>query len=237
MCQRTCSNKHPLSRARKTQVLISVVSWPCALAAIFTSREGPQALIQLIVITVSSIIPIFILFGYRKSGSQSYSLLEIAIDGLVALLLVGVYTSGMILLFTQPISEWESPWDYTISRSLPQVYSNLSCLILGLLYLRTFSQGLFQKCIMPRLRARRLNCTLYPACDQYVDDLMTKSQDVTKSAAEQEKPFGPTDSLQGLYSDDVGSQLLLPESFLGMEGMQTTGIVSVGAHPVHAMDV
>ncbi|KAJ5968592.1 hypothetical protein N7501_004840 [Penicillium viridicatum] len=180
-----------------------MISWPCALAAIFTSRDGPQALIQLIAITVSSTIPIFILFGYRKSGSQSYSLLEIAIDGLVALLLVGVYTSGMILLSTQPISEWESPWDYTISRGLPQVYSNLSCLILGLLYLRTFSQGLFQKWIMPMLRARRVNCTLYPAFDQYVDDLMTKSPDVTISAAEQEKPFGSTDSLRGLYSDDA----------------------------------
>ena len=80
---------------------------------------------------VSSTMPVFMLFGYRKSGSQSYSLLEIAIDGLVALLLVGVYTSGMILLFTQQISEWESPWDYTIARGLPQVYSNLSCIILG----------------------------------------------------------------------------------------------------------
>ncbi|KAJ5597827.1 hypothetical protein N7537_007911, partial [Penicillium hordei] len=212
--------------ARKTQVLVSVVSWPCALAAVFTSRDGPQAWIQLIVITVSSTIPLFMLFGYRNSGSQSCSLLEIAIDGLVALLLVGVYTSGMILLSTQQIREWESPWDYTIARGLPQVYSNLSCIILGLLYLRTFSQGLFQKCIMPMLRARRVNYTLCPACDQYVDVPMTKSQDVTISAAEQERPFGSTDSLRGLYSDDVGSQLLLPESSLGMEGEQTTGIVS-----------
>ena len=76
-------------------------------------------------------MPVFMLFGYRKSGSQCYSLLEIAIDGLVALLLVGVYTSGMILLSTQHISEWESPWDYTIARGLPQIYSNLSCIILG----------------------------------------------------------------------------------------------------------
>ncbi|CAG8139394.1 unnamed protein product [Penicillium nalgiovense] len=226
MCQRTCSaNKHPLSRARKTQVLISMVSWPCALAAVFTSRDGPQAWIQLIVITVSSTIPVFILSGYRKSGSQSYSLLEIAIDGLVALLLVGVYTSGMILLSTQRISEWESPLDYTIARGLPQVYSNLSCIILGLLYLRTFSQGFFQKFIMPMLRARRVNYTLCPACDKYADVPMTKSQDVTMSAAKQERLFA-TDSLQDLYSDDVGSQLLLPESSFGMEGMQTTGIIS-----------
>ncbi|OQE14672.1 hypothetical protein PENFLA_c036G08373 [Penicillium flavigenum] len=203
-----------------------MVSWPCALAAVFTSRDGPQAWIQLVVITVSSTIPVFILSGYRKSGSQSYSLLEIAIDGLVALLLVGVYTSGMILLSTQRISEWESPWDYTIARGLPQVYSNLSCIILGLLYLRTFSQGFFQKLIMPKLRARRVNYTLCPACDQYVDVPMTKSQDVTMSAAKQERPFGSTDSLRDLYSDDVGSQLLLPESSFGMEGKQTTGIVS-----------
>ncbi|KAJ5817628.1 hypothetical protein N7447_007636 [Penicillium robsamsonii] len=231
MCQRVCqrirsANKHPLARARKTQVLISVVSWPCAIAAIFTSRQGPQACIQLIAIMVSSTMPIFMLFGYRKSGSQSYSLLEIAIDGLVALLLIGVYISGMILLATQRISEWESPWDYKIAYGLPQVYSNLSCIILGLLYLRTFSQGFFQKCIMPMLEAHPVTYTLCPACDQSVDVLMTKSQDVTMSAAEQENPFGSTDSLRGLYSDDVGSQLLLPESPLDMEGKQTTGIVS-----------
>ncbi|KAJ5238000.1 hypothetical protein N7489_008091 [Penicillium chrysogenum] len=227
MCQRICSaNKHPLSRARKTQVLISVVSWPCALAAVFTSRDGPQAWIQLIAITVSSTIPVFMLLGYRKSGCQFYSLLEIAIDGLVALLLVGVYTSKMILLSTQQISEWESPWDYTIARSLPQVYSNLSCIILGLLYLRTFSQGFLQKCIMPMLKARRVNYTICPACDQSVDVPITKSQEVTMSAVGQERPFGSIDGLRGLYSDDVGSQLLLLESSLGMEGKQTTGIVS-----------
>jgi hypothetical protein len=78
------------------------------------------------------------------------------------------------------------------------------------------------------LRARRVNYTLCPACDQYVDVPMTKSQDVTVtiSAAKQERPFGSTDSLRDLYSDDVGSQLLLPESSFGMEGIQTTGIVS-----------
>lgn len=75
-------------------------------------------------------MPAFMLLRYRKSGSHSYSLLEIAIDGLVALLLIGVYISGMILLSTQQISEWESPWDYTIDRGLPQVYSNLACIIL-----------------------------------------------------------------------------------------------------------
>ena len=79
---------------------------------------------------------------------------------------------------------------------------------------------------MPMLRARRVNYILCPACDRSVDVPMAKSQDVTMSAAEQERPFGWTDSLRGLYSDDVGSQLLLPESSLGMEGNQTTGIVS-----------
>lgn len=46
------------------------------------------------------------------------------------------------------------------------------------------------------------------------------------SVAGQGRPFGTADSLWGLYSDDVGPQILLPESSLGMEGMQTTGIVS-----------
>lgn len=81
---------------------------------------------------------------------------------------------------------------------------------------------------MPMLKARRVNYTLCLVCDQSVDAPITMSQDVTISAAGQERPLGSADSLFGLYSDDVGSQLLLPESPSGMEaeGKQTTGIVS-----------
>ncbi|KAJ5926363.1 hypothetical protein N7516_008136 [Penicillium verrucosum] len=206
-----CSaNTHPLSRARKTQALISVISWPCAVAAVFTSREGPHALIQLGIITISSIIPLLILSGYRKFGSQSYSLLEIAFDGLIALLLVGVYISGVILLSTQHISEWESVWDYTLDRGLPQIYSNLSCIILGLLYLRTFSQGFFHKGVMSMLKARS------------TDAPITNIQNMAVGAA----GFVSTDSPRGLYTDDVESQLFPPESSLIVMDNQTTGIVT-----------
>lgn len=75
-------------------------------------------------------------------------------------------------------------------------------------------------------KTRLVNYTLCPTCNQSVNLPMTKSQDVTMSVAGQGRPFGTADSLWGLYSDDVGPQILLPESSLGMEGMQTTGIVS-----------
>ncbi|KAJ5802325.1 uncharacterized protein N7503_004775 [Penicillium pulvis] len=216
MCQKVFSSKHPLSRARKAQALLSVISWPCALAAVFTTRGSPQAWVQLIAITTSSITPVFMLSRYRKSGSQSYSPLEIAIDGSMALLLLGVYISGIFILASREIGEWADIYNYKLARGIPQVYSNLSCILLSLLYLRSFAQGLFHKCIKPVFKARRLNYTLCPACDRSVDAHMTQSQDVT--AAGQGRPSVSADSLQTLYTDDNESQPLLPESSIGMEG-------------------
>ncbi|KAJ5527912.1 hypothetical protein N7513_012071 [Penicillium frequentans] len=216
MCQKISSNNHPLSRARKTQALLSVISWPCALAAVFTTRGSPQAWVQLIAITSSSITPVFMLSRYRKSGRQSYSPLEIAIDGSMALLLLGVYISGIFILASREIGEWADIYNYKLARGIPQIYSNLSCILLSLLYLRSFVQGLFHKCIKPMFKARRVNYTLCPACDRSVDAPMTQSQDVT--AAGQERSSVSTDSLQTLYTDDNESQPLLPESSIGVEG-------------------
>lgn len=214
------SNKHPLSRTRKTQVLISVITWPCALAAIFTTWFSPLAWIQFVAITISITIPAFILFRCRKSGSQSYSLLEIAIDGLVALLLLGLYIAGMVLLATREGS------GHPLAVGIPQVYSNLSCLLLSPLYLRCFAQGCLHRLIKPMLKAKCVNYTLCPACDQSVDAPMAHGQDTTVTAAGQERSLGLIDNLRGLYTEDVESQPLLPESSLGEEGKQTTGIVT-----------
>ncbi|KGO40558.1 hypothetical protein PEX1_035160 [Penicillium expansum] len=220
-----CSSKHPLSKARKTQVLLSVISWPCALAAVFATCHSPQAWIELIAITISGTTPVFMLSRYRKSGSQSHSLLEIATDSLVALLLLGVYISGIIILSSQEIGAWGDRQNYKLARGIPQVYSNLSCLLLSLLYLRTFAQGSFHQWIKPILKARRINYTLCPACDQSADATMTQNPDIDVTAAEQERPSVSGDSLQVLYTDDIESQPLLPESSLAVEGKQTTGIV------------
>lgn len=54
---------------------------------------------------------------------------------------------------------------------------------------------------------------------------MGQSQDITMTAAEQERSSVSTDSFRGLYTEDVESQPLLPEISLGEEGKQTTGIV------------
>ncbi|KAJ5126044.1 hypothetical protein N7448_005354 [Penicillium atrosanguineum] len=175
-------------------------------------------------ITLSSTTPIFMLSRYRKSGSQSYSPLEIAIDISMCLLLLGVYISGIFILASREIGEWADIYNYKLARGIPQVYSNLSCILLSLLYLRSFAQGFFHKCIKPMFEARRVNYTLCPACDRSVDAPMTQSQDVT--VAGQERPSISTDNLQGLYTDDVESQPLLPQSSLGVEDKQTTGIVT-----------
>lgn len=54
---------------------------------------------------------------------------------------------------------------------------------------------------------------------------MTQNPDIDVTAAEQERPSVSGDSLQVLYTDDIESQPLLPESSLAVEGKQTTGIV------------
>lgn len=57
MCQRMCSSiKHPFSRARKAQLLISMISWPFALATIFTTCYSPHAWIQFIAVSLLLLI-------------------------------------------------------------------------------------------------------------------------------------------------------------------------------------
>jgi hypothetical protein len=73
-------------------------------------------------------------------------------------------------------------------------------------------------------KARRVDYTLCPACDGSVDAPMAHSQDMT--AEGQERPSVSTDNLQGLYTDDVESQPLLPQSSVGVEYKQTTGVVT-----------
>lgn len=62
-----CSSKHPLSKARKTQVLLSVISWPCALAAVFATRHSPQAWIELIAVSLTLLAMIDYHLTIRRS--------------------------------------------------------------------------------------------------------------------------------------------------------------------------
>ncbi|KAJ5396214.1 uncharacterized protein N7487_010517 [Penicillium crustosum] len=220
------SNKHPFSRARKAQALLSVISWPFALATIFTTHHSPHAWVQFTAITISGTIPVFMLFMYRKSGSQSYSLIEIAIDGSMALFLIGVYIAGIAILASHDISSWASPWDYRLAVGIPQVYSNLSCIILSPLYLRCFALGYLHRFIKPMLNAGCVNYTLCATCDRSVDAPMTHGEDIIARAAEQERSSVSTDTFRCLYTEDVESQPLLPETSSGDEGKQTTGIVT-----------
>ncbi|KAJ5780612.1 hypothetical protein N7457_005772 [Penicillium paradoxum] len=206
-----CSNKHPLARARRTQVIFSVLSWPCALAALLRTYGSAQGWMQLIAISISTLTPIFILVRYRKSGSQFYPLLVIAIDALMALLFIGVFISGMFILSTQDISLWVNPDNFKLASGIPQIYSNLSCLILSLVYLRTFVQASFNRYMQLTLKTRQVNYTLCPACDRSVDAPVGQRQDMAM-AAEQQRASGSVDSLCGLYTGDAESQQLLPES-------------------------
>jgi ABC-type arginine transport system permease subunit len=67
---------------------------------------------------------------YRRSGSKSYAALEIAIDALLTLLLLGIYVAGIIILASRGVSNWSDIYDYKIARGIPQVYANLSCILI-----------------------------------------------------------------------------------------------------------
>ncbi|KAJ5816266.1 hypothetical protein N7447_008499 [Penicillium robsamsonii] len=218
-----CSNKHPLSRARKTQAFLSVISWPCALAAVPITGGSPQTWIQLLAISVSTLTPAFMLFKYRKSKKQCYSSFEIALDLLMALLMAGVYIAGTIILASNEISTWFNGSNYKLSRGIPQVYSNLSCVLLTLLYFHSFAKGVFHKIIQPYMhKTRRVNYTICPTCDRSMDATMTQSEDTAVTAG-QGRPSVSSVTPLDLYTDDP--ELLLPESSLSVLGMQTTGVV------------
>ena len=66
MCQSKCSpNRHPLSKARKTQALLSVLSWPCAFAAVFTAHGRAEAWVQLFAVCISLSLGESCLMKYR----------------------------------------------------------------------------------------------------------------------------------------------------------------------------
>jgi hypothetical protein len=81
-------------------------------------------------ISIACIIPVFMLSRYRKSRSQSYAPLEIAIDGLLALLLLGIYIPGIVILASVEVDKWSNMYNYKLARGIPQIYSNLSCILI-----------------------------------------------------------------------------------------------------------
>ncbi|KXG46203.1 uncharacterized protein PGRI_050590 [Penicillium griseofulvum] len=208
MCSSNKHPKHPLSKARKIQAIISLISWPCALAAIFTTygSSTAQAWTECIALTISSTAPVFMLFRYRKSRTQSYSSIEVAIDCFAGLFFFAIWVSGIVINLVGRLE-------------IHQVYSNLACLLLSMSYLRSFAKGFFRQCIQPMLKARRVNYTICSSCDRAVNAPMAQSQGTTVTTA-------TDDGLLGVYNDDVESQPLLPEVSLGEEGKQTTGIVA-----------
>jgi hypothetical protein len=81
-------------------------------------------------ITISGIAPVFMLYRYHRSASQSYAPLEIAIDAFLTLLLLGIYVAGVVILASREISNWSTYYNYKLARGIPQIYSNLSCILI-----------------------------------------------------------------------------------------------------------
>ncbi|KAJ5348418.1 uncharacterized protein N7506_001671, partial [Penicillium brevicompactum] len=207
--------------ARRVQALLSVLSWPCAFAAVFTTHGRAESWIQLVFITLSPFASAFMLCRYRKTQSKSYAPLEIALDALMTAMFLGIYLAGIIILANLHVNRYS----YTIARGIPQIYSNLSCFLIFLAYLRSFAQGFYHRYFKQMIKARRgVTYVICPSCDRSAEDLNSnhsemkggKQDDSTSASA-----FG------ALYSDhDVESQPLLVDNTTIAEGEQITGVVN-----------
>ncbi|CAG7952587.1 unnamed protein product [Penicillium salamii] len=226
MCQNKCSPiKHPLAKARKTQAFLSLISWPCAFAAIFTAHGRAEAWLQLIAITISAAGSVFMLCRYRKTRSQTYATLEVAIDGFTTVLFMGIYIAGIVILATFNMNSWRAHSSYTLARAIPQIYSNLSCFLLFLAYLRSFAQGAYCRYIKQLMNARRgITYVICPSCDHTENSLNGQTQEMKGGEQDVSASGG---LLGGLYTDhDVEAQPLLSGNTVVANDQQSTGIIN-----------
>jgi ABC-type arginine transport system permease subunit len=83
-------------------------------------------------ITVTVTAPLLMLCRYRRSKNlnQTYYALEVAVDGLLTSLFLGIYIAGIVILAVVRVGDWHNMYSYKIARGIPQIYSNLSVFLL-----------------------------------------------------------------------------------------------------------
>jgi hypothetical protein len=141
-----------MNTIRKVQVLVAFCAWPLALAAIFKSHKSPETIFQIVLvriephdthdralsanqilhqISLSGVAALGILYlrRFSRKPQAAHLPIEILVDTAMGTLLIGTYIGGMNILAKHEIREWG--YTYKLAAGIPQIYSNLACLVLG----------------------------------------------------------------------------------------------------------
>ncbi|KAJ5385904.1 hypothetical protein N7509_008445 [Penicillium cosmopolitanum] len=185
---------------RKVQVLIALCVWPLALAAIFKSHKSPETIFQIVLISLSGLAALGILYLRRVSRKPQAAHLpmEILIDTAMGTLLIGTYIGGMNILAKHEIREWG--YTYKLARGIPQIYSNLACLVLGLLHFHNIAKASFFRYVLPSIK-NHIGATYFtcPSCARSAHVNTVGDLNWRDSHDQQHTTF--TQDLRGVYSD------------------------------------
>ncbi|KAJ5584661.1 uncharacterized protein N7459_004461 [Penicillium hispanicum] len=163
------STKYPLRSLRKLQFLLSAASFPCALAAIVKTHGAPESILQLIFLTASGISALVNIRDKRKLQElqRRYTAFQILADFIICAALIGIYIIGMVIIATREVRHWRFSDDSKLIHGVPQIYSNLFCLLLGLLHWHALIKQLFYRYLEHKLKKNpKVPYVMCPSCEQ-----------------------------------------------------------------------
>ncbi|OQE28750.1 hypothetical protein PENSTE_c003G00537 [Penicillium steckii] len=229
MCSSSQSN---VSAIRRVQLLIAFCAWPCALAAVLKSHKSPETILQIVMISLSGVAAFGILHAKRisRKPQAAHLPIEILIDTALGTLLIGTYIGGVIVLSKREIREWG--YTYKLARGIPQIYSNLACLILGLLHFHNIAKASFYRYILPQIKSQIGSYRTCPSCARSAETNAGGEVDWRDSNDHHRTTFAQ--DLHGVYSDNEPEyRPLLREDRRSEEDKQENGILSIHDRSSH----
>ncbi|KAJ5697644.1 hypothetical protein N7488_011328 [Penicillium malachiteum] len=201
----------PHGRRPWAQLFVAVVAVPFAIASISITIKGPEAWAQIIMLMVSIALSISLFYTSRNASKEAYSPMEMTLDAIMTALFLITYVGGMIAMVktrTRDIT-----WGFTVIAAIPQIYSNLSCLLLALLYAKSFLVAFYRRFIQHMIRWNPLvTQVVCPSCSRTANPVSNLDW---SAEAQQENATG----FNGYRDEDVEAQM--PK--------QETGVVSRSA--------
>ncbi|KAJ5103882.1 hypothetical protein N7532_004411 [Penicillium argentinense] len=227
------SSQSSMNTIRKVQVVVAFCAWPCALATVLKSHKSPESVFQLIVLSFSFLAELGILFAKQTSRKPQavHPPREILIDTAVGSILLATFIGGMVILANREIREWG--YTYRLARGIPEIYSNLACLVLGLLHFHNIGKTMFYRYALPRIK-NHLGATYFmcPACARSAHSNAMGDLDWRDSQDQQRTTF--MQDLHGIYSDnEVEYRPLLREDRRSEEDKQENGTINIHDRSSH----
>ncbi|KAJ6036943.1 hypothetical protein N7540_001222 [Penicillium herquei] len=141
----------PGGRIPWAQLLVAGIAIPFAISSVsITTIGGAAGWAQIIMLFVSVALSISLFYTSRKASKDIYSFMKMTIDVLMTALLLITYIVGMIGM--AKIRTRNITWGFTVIATIPQVYANLSCLLLAVLYAKSFLVAFYRRFIQHMIR-------------------------------------------------------------------------------------